>query len=149
MPAVKSTKGRAIVVGGSLSGLLAGLMLRQHGWTVDIYERVENELAGRGAGIVAQPELIERLKRLGLETSGLGVAITHRKMFEASGRLLHTIECPQVLTAWERVYQILRTAFPAASYHRGKGVARFTQSEKSITVEFTDGARAEADLLIG
>src|SRR5262245_42731415 len=102
--------GRAVIVGGSLSGLLAGLMLRQHGWTVDIYERVESELAGRGAGIVAQPELIDRLKRLGLKTAGLGVEITTRKLYEASGRLQHTCECPQVLTAWERVYRILREA---------------------------------------
>ena len=94
-----------LVIGGSLSGLFAGLLLRQTGWSVDIYERVESELAGRGAGIVAQPELIERLRRLGIDTAGLGVEITTRKMYEASGRLIHTCECPQVLTAWERVYR--------------------------------------------
>ena len=44
-----------------MSGLLAALLLRRAGWDVDIYERVESELAGRGAGIVAQPELIETL----------------------------------------------------------------------------------------
>jgi 2-polyprenyl-6-methoxyphenol hydroxylase-like FAD-dependent oxidoreductase len=141
--------GRAIVIGGSLSGLLAGLMLRQCGWTVDIYERVESELAGRGAGIVAQPELIERLKRLGLATAGLGVEITTRKMYDAAGRLIHTCECPQVLTAWERVYQILRAVFPTASYHRGKGLVRFEQTDRSVTVEFTNGERAEVDLLVG
>ena len=42
-----------------MSGLFAGLMLRQRGFAVDIYERVESELAGRGAGIVAQPIVIE------------------------------------------------------------------------------------------
>ena len=41
-----------------MSGLLAAIMLRRRGWTVDIFERVESELAGRGAGIVAQTELI-------------------------------------------------------------------------------------------
>ena len=45
-----------------MSGLLDGLLLRRAGWDVDIYERVESELSGRGAGIVAQPELIERLR---------------------------------------------------------------------------------------
>ena len=48
-----------------MSGLLSGLMLRRAGWTVDIYERVESELSGRGAGIVAQYELIERLRGAG------------------------------------------------------------------------------------
>jgi 2-polyprenyl-6-methoxyphenol hydroxylase-like FAD-dependent oxidoreductase len=144
-----SNTGRAIVVGGSVSGLLAGLLLRRQGWTVEIYERVESELAGRGAGIVAQPELIERLKKLGLETAGLGIEITTRKLYDASGRLAFTCECPQVLTAWERVYRILREAFPDAHYHRGKSVVRFAQTDNSVTVEFTDGSRADADLLVG
>ena len=40
-----------------MSGLLAALMLRERGWDADKPgERVESELSGRGAGIVAQPE---------------------------------------------------------------------------------------------
>jgi 2-polyprenyl-6-methoxyphenol hydroxylase-like FAD-dependent oxidoreductase len=38
-----------------MSGLLAGLLLRQTAWDVEIYERVEGELAGRGAGIARNP----------------------------------------------------------------------------------------------
>jgi len=41
--------GRALVVGGSMSGLLAALILRRAGWEVDVYERVESELAGPAA----------------------------------------------------------------------------------------------------
>ena len=63
-----SGAGVAVVIGGSMSGLLSALMLRRAGWSVDIYERVESELSGRGAGIVAQQELIERLRGLGLAT---------------------------------------------------------------------------------
>ena len=69
-----------------MSGLLSGLLLRRAGWDVDIYERVESELSGRGAGIVAQAELIERLRKLGLATDELGVAITTRKILDAQGR---------------------------------------------------------------
>ena len=56
---------RALVIGGSMSGLFAALLLRQQGFEVDVYERVEGELAGRGAGIVAQPEMRDVFKRLG------------------------------------------------------------------------------------
>jgi 2-polyprenyl-6-methoxyphenol hydroxylase-like FAD-dependent oxidoreductase len=149
MASMSAKPSRAVIIGGSLSGLLAGLMLRQHGWDVQIYERVDSELAGRGAGIVAQPELIARLKRLGLDTSALGVEITTRKMFEASGRLLLAYECPQVLTAWERVYCILRDVFPPERYHRGKGMVRFDQDERSAIVHFSDGSTVETDLLVG
>ena len=64
---------RALVIGGSMSGLLAARMLRERGWDVDVFERVESELSGRGAGIVAQAELIAILEALRLDTRDLGV----------------------------------------------------------------------------
>jgi 2-polyprenyl-6-methoxyphenol hydroxylase-like FAD-dependent oxidoreductase len=132
-----------------MSGLLSGLLLRRAGWDVDIYERVDSELSGRGAGIVAQRELIEQLRKLGLETSALGVAITTRKCIDAGGRLTEQVECPQVLTAWERVYRLLRDAFPPAHYHRGRGLTKFTVTARSVLAHFSDGATVEADLLVG
>src|SRR5215475_9967546 len=122
-----------------MSGLLSGLLLRRAGWNVDIFERVESELSGRGAGIVAQRELIERLRGLDLATQDLGVQITTRKILDAQGRLTHEFECPQVLTAWERVYRLLRDAFPAAHYHRGRGLAKLTQNSDSVEAHFSDG----------
>ena len=116
---------RALVIGGSMSGLLAGIMLHRRGWDVDIFERVGSELSGRGAGIVAQAELIARLDALGLDTSDLGVAMTTRQILDRDGRTTATIDCPQVLTAWERVYRVLRDAFPPQRYHRGLGLIGF------------------------
>jgi 2-polyprenyl-6-methoxyphenol hydroxylase-like FAD-dependent oxidoreductase len=132
-----------------MSGLLSGLLLRRAGWVVDIYERVDSELSGRGAGIVAQAELIERLRGLGLATAALGVHITTRKILDAQGRLTQQIECPQVLTAWERVYRLLRDAFPPEHYHRGRGLAKFTQDADVVRAHFSDGETVEADLLVG
>ena len=142
-------KGRAIVIGGSMSGLLSGLVLRRAGWAVDVYERVESELSGRGAGIVAQYELIDRLRGLGLATDALGVHITTRKILDAQGRLTQEYECPQVLTAWERVYRLLRDAFPPQHYHRGCGLAGFEQDADKVTAHFSNGESIVADLLVG
>jgi len=144
-----SANRRAVVIGGSMSGLLSGLQLLRAGWDVDVYERVESELSGRGAGIVAQYELIDRLRGLGLPTDDLGVKITTRKILDAHGRVTSEIECPQVLTAWERVFRLLRDAFPAAHYHRGRGLSRFSQDAKGVTAHFSDGETIVADLLVG
>jgi 2-polyprenyl-6-methoxyphenol hydroxylase-like FAD-dependent oxidoreductase len=143
------TTRRAVVIGGSISGLLAGLLLLRRGWQVDIFERVESELSGRGAGIVAQPELIATLRGLGLETRDLGVEISTRKIIDREGRLVSELTCPQVLTAWERVYRILRDEFPAQHYHRGRGLTHFRQDERSIVAHFSDGSEEESDVLVG
>ena len=140
---------RAIVIGGSMSGLFAGLMLRSAGWQVDIYEKVEGELSGRGAGIVAQPEILAVLRNLGLAASELGVPVQKRRLFDGSGRITLETECPQVMTAWERVYRILRDAFPPAQYHRGRSLSALEQGDDGVTAIFADGARERADLLIG
>jgi 2-polyprenyl-6-methoxyphenol hydroxylase-like FAD-dependent oxidoreductase len=132
-----------------MSGLLSALLLRRAGWAVDIYERVDSELSGRGAGIVAQQELIERLKALGLATDSLGVHITTRKIIDRQGHLTEEIECPQVLTAWERVYRLLRDAFPPEHYTRGCGLAKVTQTPRSVLAHFSNGEAVEADLLVG
>jgi 2-polyprenyl-6-methoxyphenol hydroxylase-like FAD-dependent oxidoreductase len=146
---VQQARRRAIVIGGSMSGLLAALLLRRQGWDVDVFERVEKELSGRGAGIVAQPELRDTLKALGLDVRDLGVEVTTRQLLDVDGRQRSVLVCPQILTAWERVYRILRDAFPPEHYHRGKGLQAFTQSDQSVTARFTDGEAAECDLLIG
>jgi 2-polyprenyl-6-methoxyphenol hydroxylase-like FAD-dependent oxidoreductase len=140
---------RALVIGGSMSGLLAALMLRRRGWQADIYERVAGELAGRGAGIVAQPTLIAHLKALGLDTGELGAPIARRQMLDREGRVTSTAHCPQILAAWERVYRLLRDAFPCAHYHRGRELASFEQTPRGVVVRFADGGVAEGDVLIG
>ena len=140
---------RALVIGGSMSGLLAAIMLRRRGWAVDVFERVESELDGRGAGIVAQAELIARLDALGLDTRDLGVPARTRKLLDIDGRTALTVECLQVLTAWERVYRVLRDAFAPAHYHRGRALQAFTQSETGVVAQFAGGATAEGDVLIG
>ena len=142
-------KRRALVIGGSMSGLLAGIMLIRRGWDVDIYERVEQELAGRGAGIVAQAELIARLDALGLDTGDLGVAMATRRILDKTGRTALTLKCPQVLTAWERLYRLLRDAFPADRYHRATGLAAFEQSGEGVVAHFGDGSTVAGDVLIG
>jgi 2-polyprenyl-6-methoxyphenol hydroxylase-like FAD-dependent oxidoreductase len=142
-------KRRALIIGGSMSGLLAGITLMRRGWDVDIFERVEKELAGRGAGIVAQAELIARLKTLGLDTGSLGVAMTTRKILDVAGRTTLRLECPQILTAWERVYRVLRDAFPPQRYHRGRGLKAFTQNGQGVLAHFSDGSAIGADVLIG
>jgi 2-polyprenyl-6-methoxyphenol hydroxylase-like FAD-dependent oxidoreductase len=146
---IDAPKKRALIIGGSMSGLFAGLLLRQRGFDVEIFERVESQLAGRGAGIVAQPTVADTLRGLGIDPFNLGVDATTRQVLDLAGHIVCSAQCPQILTSWERVYRILRDAFPGAQYHRGVGLKGFEQTAQSVVAHFNDGRSEQADLLIG
>src|SRR6185503_11770255 len=89
---------RALVIGGSMSGLLAALALARRGWDVAVHERVAEPLAGRGAGIVAQPELKAALRVLGLDADrDLGIEVPTRVMLARDGRETHRIPIAQTM----------------------------------------------------
>jgi 2-polyprenyl-6-methoxyphenol hydroxylase-like FAD-dependent oxidoreductase len=141
---------RALVIGGSMSGLLAALALNRHGWQAEVFERVAEPLAGRGAGIVAQPELKAILRALGLDADrDLGIEVAHRLMFSRDGRLTHKVPIAQTMTAWDRVFFLLKAALPEANYHRGKELRHVEQGGAGVIGHFADGATAEGDILIG
>jgi 2-polyprenyl-6-methoxyphenol hydroxylase-like FAD-dependent oxidoreductase len=141
---------RALVIGGSMSGLLAALALTRSGWDVAVYERVGEALAGRGAGIVAQPELKAVLRTLGLNAdSDLGIEVGRRVMYARDGQKTHTLDMPQTMTAWDRVFHLLKAALREANYHGAKELRRVEQDAHGVTAHFADGSSEQGDLLIG
>src|SRR5712691_6213838 len=54
---------RALVIGGSLGGLLAAHLLRGAGWHPSVFEGNAEELTGRGVGLGTHPQLIAVLRR--------------------------------------------------------------------------------------
>jgi 2-polyprenyl-6-methoxyphenol hydroxylase-like FAD-dependent oxidoreductase len=147
--AQRRSRRRALIVGGSMSGLLAAAMLGRRGWQAEIFERVPGELADRGAGIVAQSGLIAQLAALDFDLRDLGVEITARKMLGGDGQVIAARECRQVLTAWERVYRMLRDALPGERYHRGLALQAFEQDSRGVLARFGGGSTAQGDVLIG
>lgn len=145
---MKETK-TAIVIGGSLGGLFAANLLHRAGWDVHVYERVAEELEGRGAGIVTHPELMAALGQAGVVIDdSIGVRVAERVTLGRDGSVVGTRPMPQILTAWGRLYSVLKTAFPAERYHNGKHFASFAQGDESVTATFVDGSEATASLMI-
>jgi 2-polyprenyl-6-methoxyphenol hydroxylase-like FAD-dependent oxidoreductase len=141
---------RALVIGGSMSGLLAALALGRRGIEVEVFERVAEPLAGRGAGIVAQPELKAALRALGLDADHeLGIEVPARVMLARDGRVTHRVETSQTMTSWDRVFHLLNAELPDTHYHRGKELRRAEQRDSGVTAHFADGTAAEGDLLVG
>jgi 2-polyprenyl-6-methoxyphenol hydroxylase-like FAD-dependent oxidoreductase len=141
---------RALVIGGSMSGLFAAILLRRAGWEADIYERVDVGLIGRGAGIVTHAEMRAVLRAAGCDPSrDLGVDITMRRTLDRSGAVAGDFACPQTLTSWDRVFRMLRQEFPDERYHIDKELQRVEQSGDRVVAHFADGTSAEGDLVVG
>ncbi|MES2264988.1 MAG: FAD binding domain-containing protein [Pseudomonadota bacterium] len=145
---MESTMKRAVVIGGSLGGLLAANLLHRDGWTVDVYERVSEELAERGAGVVTHQELFDVLALIGIGDANIGVEVPSRVTLDRDGSVLGELPHRQVLTAWGRLYGLLRAALPAERYHSGRHLLEVAQDGERVTAVFVDGGRAEAELLI-
>jgi 2-polyprenyl-6-methoxyphenol hydroxylase-like FAD-dependent oxidoreductase len=141
---------RAIVVGGSMGGLLAGNMLVRQGWQVEVVERTSKGLEARGAGIVPQRTLLDALARAGVTVrSDIGIHVTKRAAYDRDGAVFATHLYEQYTTSWGLLYNLLREAFPAAHFHTGKNVVGIKEDGATATAILEDGSRLEGDLLIG
>src|SRR5712671_3977381 len=145
------TKPMAVVIGGSMAGLFAALLLQRAGWQVDVHERIGAELAGRGAGIVTHKELFDVLARAGVDTAAaaLGVSVPGRRVLDRNGRVARELALPQVLTSWGRLYGMLKDAVPANCYHHGENLVEVTEHSDRVVARFADGTQASGELLIG
>lgn len=142
-------KRRAIIIGGSMSGLFSAAFLRQIGWDVDVYERSKIELVGRGAGITGHPELFEALEASGAGTKDLGVAVPKRIAIDRDGRITDERPLRQIMTSWDRMQRLLRAGIDDAHYHLGFNFERVDQDGRGVRVRFCNGRVEQGDILVG
>jgi 2-polyprenyl-6-methoxyphenol hydroxylase-like FAD-dependent oxidoreductase len=140
---------RAVIIGGSMSGLFSAAILRQIGWELDVYERSGVELVGRGAGITGHPELLEALESSGAGTQDLGIEVPKRIAIDRNGRVTDERPLRQILTSWDRLQRLLRDTIEPAHYHLGHTFERVDQDERGVRVTFSEGKIEHADILVG
>lgn len=142
--------GHALIIGGSMGGLFAARLLLSKGWTVDIYERISSELAGRGAGIVTHPELFDILDACGIdsENAKVGVSVEGRRVFDHDGEIIGEKAHPQILTSWGRLYAILKEGLPEGCYHHGYNLQNVEVVADGVVARFDNGSEAMGDLLV-
>lgn len=142
---------KVVIVGGSMAGLFAAVLLTRSGFKVEVFERSTAELEGRGAGIVTHPELFAVLARAGIEIepAALGITVPGRRILDQAGRIIGEIELPQVLTSWGRLYAVLKAALPPETIHGGATLDRVEHTADAVIAVFRDGRRVSGDLLVG
>jgi 2-polyprenyl-6-methoxyphenol hydroxylase-like FAD-dependent oxidoreductase len=142
---------RALVIGGSLGGLLAAHLLRAAGWHAIVFERNEEELTGRGVGLGTHPQLIAVLRRVGIAfDETMGVRVSKVVCLDRGGKVIAEQPMARTMSAWSLLYHALLDALPSQDYCRlGKRLVQIEQNDKAVTAAFADGSRERGDLLVG
>ncbi|MGF1477842.1 MAG: FAD-dependent oxidoreductase, partial [Geminicoccaceae bacterium] len=140
---------KAIIAGGSIGGLFAASALLRAGWEVAVHDRSPVPLAGRGAGIVTHPELIAALETVGAETRARGVEVHERVAYDIDGGRVAAFGFHQVVTSWDRMYQVLRALVPEGCYHLGRTATGYEETDDGVLCRFEGGGAAEGDVLVG
>jgi 2,6-dihydroxypyridine 3-monooxygenase len=140
---------RAIVIGGSLGGLTAALVLRDQGWDVDVLERSPNPLEGRGTGIVVHPTTVRYLvERAGKSIGGIGVPAHSLRYLEADGSVADEQPCAYRFASYFELYRGLLDAFGTDRYHLSNELAHLDNRDDATIVSLTNGRTLAADLVV-
>jgi 2,6-dihydroxypyridine 3-monooxygenase len=92
---------KVAIIGGSLGGLAAGIVLRDLGHEVRIYEKSAGLMDDRGAGIVMQPETMTLLERMRKgDARKVTVSCETRRYLRRDGSTKAEMRMAQRFTPW-------------------------------------------------
>jgi 2,6-dihydroxypyridine 3-monooxygenase len=140
---------RAVVVGGSLGGLTAALVLRDQGWDVEVLERSAIPLQGRGAGIVVHPTTVRYLmERAGKAIGDIGVPASRLRYLGDDGSVAYERPCAYRLASYFELYQGLLDAFGTEHYHLSSQLAHLENRGDKVALSLADGQTLTTDLAV-
>jgi 2,6-dihydroxypyridine 3-monooxygenase len=138
-----------VIMGGSIGGLTAALVLRDAGCDVRVFERSAAALQARGAGIAALEATLRYLTERGGRPAGQVCSSTGWIRFlRADGGIEHERRHRYLFSSWNTIYRSLLELFDPDRYLLGREVTGFRQDADSVLVTLNDGSSTEADLLV-
>jgi 2,6-dihydroxypyridine 3-monooxygenase len=136
-------------MGGSLGGLTAGLVLRDIGCDVTVYERSREPLEGRGAGIVLHPATVRYFTANDLlELNQVSAAADRLRYLARDSSVIHEEPCRYRFTSYYTLHQGLLQAMEPERYVMGADVSDWHLERDKITVRLGDGRTCACDLLV-
>lgn len=142
---------RISIIGGSLAGLFAGVLLKRDGHDVTVHERSRHGLAGRGAGLVPQLEVFQILRAIGIEhLAHIGVVAQERIFLDRAGAIEHKIREAQTQLSWDVLYEQVAERMAPGDYRLGSQLVEVeAQGDGPAMLSFANGSHEVADLVIG
>jgi len=138
-----------VVIGGSLGGLTAALVLRDAGCDVRVFERSSSALQARGAGIAALDVTLRYLtERGGRRAEDVCSSTGWIRFLRADGSIEHEQRHRYRSSSWNTIYRSLLPLFDAGRYLLGREAVSFDLHDHGVSVTLADGSDARADLLV-
>jgi 2,6-dihydroxypyridine 3-monooxygenase len=140
---------RVVVVGGSIAGLTAGLLLRDLGCDVTVYERSRTRLGSSGAGIVVHPTTVRYLlERCGRGINDVATPATWERYVDEHGDVLHEDPCRFHFTSYSALHRELLRAMDGDRYALASEVVGIEVEAEHAMVALADGRRDRCDLVV-
>ena len=140
---------RVAVVGGSVGGLTAALVLRDIGCEVDVFERSTAELEARGAGIVLHPLTVRYFEEnRPLHAAKVVVELPWLRFLDRDGSIRHEERRNYRFSSWNTIYRNLLAHFDLDRYHLGYEMVGLDQDADRATVHLADGDTFSADMVV-
>jgi 2,6-dihydroxypyridine 3-monooxygenase len=137
------------VVGGSLGGITAALVLADVGCDVTVYERSPSRLEARGAGIAVLDETVRWFaERTETDPEEVCSATRWIRFLGPCGETVHARDHRYRFSSWNTIYRALLAYLPAERYRLGCEVTGFAQEADGVAFELGAGERGRADLLV-
>src|SRR5438067_8049497 len=145
------------IVGGGIGGLFAANALCAKGVQVSLYEQAP-AIGEVGAGVFLTPNSVRHLQRIGLEPAveKWGARVGHdSRYFRHDGAPIAPVQVTDS-SGWNATFgmhradlvDILVRALPAGVVHAGHRCIKFEQDKEAARLSFSNGAVAEADIVI-
>ena len=117
---------RVAVVGGSLGGLTAALVLADAGCDVVVHERSPTTLEARGAGIAVLDETVRWFaEKTVLPPDELCSSTEHIRFLDPAGDVLHDRRHRYRFSSWNTIYRTLLDALDPGRYLLGREMVSF------------------------
>ena len=131
---------RVAVMGGSVGGLTAALVLRDAGCDVRVFERSSAALQARGAGIAALEATLRYLtERGGRPVADVCSSTGWIRFLRPDGSVRHEQRHRYLFSSWNTIYRSLLELFDPGRYLLGREVTGFSQAGDSVRVTLADG----------